>query len=74
MPSVDLRDDRQEARDIDIALRKLKKTVERLGTLKKLQEKTAYEKPTTKRKRKAAAAVARHRRDQAKSKLPEKQY
>lgn len=74
MPTVDLRDDRQDARDIDRALRSLKKTVERLGTLKKVQEKSAYEKPTTKRKRKAAAAVARHRRDKAKNALPEKQY
>jgi small subunit ribosomal protein S21 len=74
MPTVTLRDDRQQARDIDMALRKLKKTVERLGTLKKLQEKSSYEKPTAKRKRKAAAAVARHRRDSAKNLLPEKQY
>jgi small subunit ribosomal protein S21 len=74
MPTVTLRDDRQEARDIDVALRKLKKVVERSGTLKTLQEKSAYEKPTTKRKRKAAAAVSRHRREQAKNKLPEKQY
>ena len=75
MPKVFLKEDRQyDAREVDIALRKLKKTVERLGTLKTVQEKTAYEKPTSKRKRKAAAAVSRHRREQAKNKLPDKQY
>lgn len=74
MPTINLNPDRQTQRDVDQALRKLKKAVERVGTLKTVQEKTAYEKPTTKRKRKAAAAVSRHRRERAKNALPEKQF
>ena len=74
MATVTLRDDRQEARDVDIALRKLKKAMERCGTLKDVQAKQAYEKPTTKRKRKKAAAKARHRREKQRNQLPERQY
>lgn len=74
MPSVTLNPDRQSPKDIDRALRNLRKKEDTCGTLKKLREKEAYEKPTTKRKRKAGAAAARHRREKAKSALPEKQH
>lgn len=74
MPSVTLNPDRQSPKDIDRALRTLRKKEDKYGTLKKLREKESYEKPTTKRKRKAGAAIARHRHEKAKSDLPEKQY
>lgn len=74
MPTVVLNSDRQSSKDIDRALRNLRKKEDKCGTLKKLREKEAYEKPTTKRKRKAGAAKARHRREKAKSALPDKQY
>lgn len=74
MPTVVLNPERQSQKDIEIALRKLKKKVEAGGVLKKLHEKSFYEKPTTMRKRKAGAAVARFRREQAKQKLPPKMY
>jgi small subunit ribosomal protein S21 len=74
MPTITLKDERQSPHDIDIALRKLRKLVDTLGILKDAREKEAYEKPTTKRKRKAAAAIARHKRAQAAGTLPEKQY
>ena len=41
--------------DVSRALRKLKNKVEDAGTLKALQKKEFYEKPTTARKRKKAA-------------------
>jgi small subunit ribosomal protein S21 len=74
MPTVVLNPDRQSLKDIDRALRTLRKKEDACGTLKKLREKEAYEKPTTKRKRKAGAAAARHRREKAKSSPPEKNY
>lgn len=74
MPTVILNPDRQSSKDIDRALRNLRKKEDKCGTLKKLREKESYEKPTAKRKRKAGAAKARHRREKAKSTLPEKQY
>lgn len=74
MPKVFLNVERQSQRDIETALRKLKKKVEACGVLKDLQEGSFYEKPTAKRKRKHAAAVSRHRRELSKQQLPKKMY
>lgn len=74
MTTVSLNPDRQSQKDIDRALRTLRKKEDACGTLKKLREKESYEKPTAKRKRKAGAAKARLRREKAKSALPDKQY
>jgi small subunit ribosomal protein S21 len=71
MPSIDLRprkprnprDKRpQKPMPFDIALRKFRKAVERAGTLQDVRRKEFYEKPTAKRKRKKAEAVARWRK------------
>lgn len=43
----------------DIALRKFKRACEKAGILSELRKREFYEKPTTKRKRKFAAAVKR---------------
>lgn len=60
--------------DVNRALRKLKNKVEDAGTLKALQKKESYEKPTTARKRKKAAGKARHQKKLQKEQLPPKLY
>jgi small subunit ribosomal protein S21 len=47
---------------INSALRKFKQRVENAGTLEEVRKRQTYEKPTTERKRKAAAAKARWRK------------
>lgn len=64
----------KEGEDINRALRRFKNKVEDAGTLKTLQKKEFYEKPTTARKRKAGAAKARHQRKLEKEQLPKKMY
>lgn len=64
----------KEGEDINRALRKLKNKVEDAGTLKSLQKKEFYEKPTTARKRKKAAGKARFLNKLAKEKLPKKLF
>ena len=55
MPSVKLR----ENEPFDIALRRFKRSCEKAGILAEVRRREFYEKPTTVRKRKAAAAVKR---------------
>jgi small subunit ribosomal protein S21 len=64
----------KEGEDINRALRRFKNKIEDLGILKTLQSKEFYEKPTTTRKRKAAAAKARYRKKLEKDSLPKKMY
>lgn len=64
----------KEGEDVNRALRRFKNKIEDLGTLKTLQSKEFYEKPTTARKRKAAAAKARYRKKLEKDSLPKKMY
>ncbi|MCH9691326.1 MAG: 30S ribosomal protein S21 [Gammaproteobacteria bacterium] len=56
MPSVRLKDNEP----FDIALRRFKRSCEKAGVLSEVRRREFYEKPTTMRKRKAAAAVKRH--------------
>lgn len=67
MPTVFLRDDRQEPRDIDVALRKLKKSLERCGWQKELQKREQYTKPSilNRQKKNAAARRAMKQREAA---------
>lgn len=60
--------------DINRALRKFKNKVEDGGKLKDLQKKEFYEKPTTTRKRKAAAAKSRWAKKLREQQLPKKMY
>lgn len=72
MPSIDLRPQNQRRRKndkrpakpmpFDVGLRKFRKAVERAGILQDVRKKEFYEKPTAKRKRKKAEAVARWRK------------
>ena len=72
MPSIDLRPRRRNSRDkrppkempFDVALRKFKKACEKAGIVQEVRKREFYEKPTAKRKRKKAEAVARARKQQ----------
>ena len=50
----------KENEPFDVALRRFKRTIEKLGLLTELRAREFYEKPTAERKRKKAAAVKRH--------------
>lgn len=64
----------RDGEDINRALRRFKNKVEDAGTLKTLQKKEFYEKPTTERKRKKAAGKARFLKKLEKGQLPKKLY
>ena len=49
----------KENEPFDVALRRFKRTIEKLGLLTELRAREFYEKPTSERKRKHAAAVKR---------------
>ena len=55
MPFVQVK----ENEPFEVALRRFKRSCEKAGVLSKLRRREYYEKPTTIRKRKAAAAVKR---------------
>ncbi len=56
MPSIRVK----ENEPFDVALRRFKRACEKAGVLTEVRRREFYEKPTTVRKRKAAAAVKRH--------------
>ncbi len=56
MPSVRVK----ENEPFDVALRRFKRSCEKAGVLSGVRRREYYEKPTSVRKRKAAAAVKRH--------------
>lgn len=56
MPNVKVRD----SEPFDVALRRFKRSCEKAGVLADVRKREFYEKPTSVRKRKAAAAVKRH--------------
>ena len=58
----------------DVALRRFKRTIEKLGLLTDLRAREFYEKPTAERKRKLAAAVKRHHKRLRSQTLPPKMY
>jgi small subunit ribosomal protein S21 len=71
MPSINLRPrknrnprDKRPPREMpfDVALRKFRKAVERAGVIQEVRKREFYEKPTAKRKRKKAEAIARWRK------------
>ncbi|MGH9651329.1 MAG: 30S ribosomal protein S21, partial [Terriglobales bacterium] len=53
MPTVRIK----ENEPFEVAMRRFKRTVEKTGLLTELRAREYYEKPTTERKRKLAAAV-----------------
>jgi small subunit ribosomal protein S21 len=56
MPSVRIK----ENEDLEFAVRRFKRACEKAGILTEVRRREAYEKPTTIRKRKRAAAIKRH--------------
>ena len=60
--------------NVEQAIRKLKKRVQDSGLLQELRDREAYEKPTTKKKRKASAAKNRWKKKLASQLLPAKLY
>jgi small subunit ribosomal protein S21 len=61
----------KENEPFDVALRRFKRTIEKLGLLTELRAREFYEKPT---KRKKAAAVKRHYKRVRSMQLPKKLY
>ena len=65
MPSVKVR----ENEPFEYALRRFKRSCEKAGVLAETRRREYYEKPTQERKRKAAAAVKRSMRRQARDNI-----
>ena len=60
--------------NVEQAIRKLKKKMQDSGLLQELRDREAYEKPTTKKKRKASAAKNRWKKKIQSQQLPDKLY
>ena len=58
MPQVKVKDNEP----FDFALRRFKRSCEKAGIIAEVRRREFYEKPTSVRKRKAAAAVKRHQK------------
>jgi small subunit ribosomal protein S21 len=56
------------------AFRRFRKKIDDSGLLRELRDRECYNKPTSVRKQKRAAAVKRWQREVAKTKLPPKMY
>ena len=70
MPHVKVK----ENEPFDVALRRFKRAVEKTGLLTELRAREFYEKPTSERKRKLAAAVKRTHKRLRSQMLPPKMY
>ena len=64
MPTIEV----QECGNFEVAVRRFKRACEKAGIPSQRRAKERYEKPTTKRKRKRAAAVKRYRKKLQKEK------
>ena len=64
----------KENEPFDVALRRFKRTIEKLGLLTDLRAREFYEKPTAERKRKKAAAVKRHFKRIRSMQLPKRMF
>ena len=69
MTKVFVKDD-----NVERALRKFKKKINESGLLQNLRDREQYEKPTSERKRKKAAAKNRWRKKVESQKLPVRQF
>ena len=70
MPTIRIK----ENEPFEVALRRFRRTIEKTGLIKELRARESYEKPTTYRKRKLAAAVPRHFRRLRNQRLPPKMF
>ena len=64
----------KENEPFEVAIRRFKRTIEKTGVLTELRSREFYEKPTSERKRKLAAAVKRHHKRIRGQMLPPKLY
>lgn len=64
----------KENEPFEVAMRRFKRSVEKTGLLTELRSREFYEKPTSVRKRKLAAAVKRHYKRLRAQMLPPKLY
>lgn len=60
--------------NVEKALRKFKKKIQESGKLQELRDRESYEKPTTARKKKKAAAKNRWRKTLAQQALPKRLF
>ena len=70
MPTIRVK----ENEPFDVALRRFKRTIEKTGIITELRAREFYEKPTSERKRKLAAAVKRHYKRVRGQLLPPRMY
>lgn len=70
MPSIKVK----ENEPFEVAMRRFKRAIEKTGLLTELRARESYEKPTTERKRKKAAAVKRTQKRLRSQQLPPKLY
>jgi small subunit ribosomal protein S21 len=70
MPHVRLK----ENEPFEVAMRRFKRSIEKIGLLTELRAREFFEKPTTERKRKHAAAVKRQYKRTKSQLLPPKMY
>ena len=70
MPTVRVK----ENEPFEVAMRRFKRTVEKTGLLTELRAREFYEKPTSERKRKLAAAIKRNHKRLRSQLLPPKLY
>lgn len=70
MPSIKLK----ENEPFEVAIRRFKRTIEKIGLLTELRAREFYEKPTTERKRLKAAASKRQYKRVRSQMLPVKKY
>ena len=70
MPSIRVK----ENEPFEIAMRRFKRAIEKTGLLTELRAREFYEKQTTERKRKLAAAVKRQQKRMRNMMLPPKLY
>ena len=63
MPIIKLKDNES----FDSGLRRFKRSCDKAGIISEIRKREFYEKPTSVRKRKAAAAVKRHKRKEESS-------
>jgi small subunit ribosomal protein S21 len=68
MPSVKVK----ENEPFDVALRRFKRSCEKAGILAEVRRREHYEKPTSVRKRKKAAAIKRHAKKVARESIRRK--
>jgi small subunit ribosomal protein S21 len=64
----------KENEPFEVAMRRFKRTIEKNGLLTDLRAREFYEKPTSERKRKKAAAIKRHFKVLRGQMLPKKMY